>query len=45
MKIFDEVLGKEEKIHEEVTPESGVYLELEEPESFKEIFEEEEVEE
>lgn len=38
MEIFDEVLGKEEKIHQEVTPETGVYIELEEPEEFKEIF-------
>lgn len=42
MKVFDEVLGKEENVHEEVTPEKGVYLELKEPESFKEIFKEEE---
>lgn len=42
MKVFDEVLGKEENVHEEVTPEKGVNLELKDPESFKEIFKEEE---
>lgn len=42
MVVFDEVLGKEENVHEEVTPEKGVSLELKEPESFKEIFKEEE---
>ena len=42
MKVFDEVLGKEENVHEEVTPEKGVSLELKDPESFKEIFKEEE---
>ncbi len=40
MVIFDEVLGKEEKVHEEVTPEKGVSIELQEPDTFKEIFKE-----
>ena len=44
MKLFDEVLGKEENVHEEVTPEKGVKLELKDPESFKKIFETEEEE-
>ena len=44
MKLFDEVLGKEENVHEEVTPEKGVKLELKDPESFKKIFEQEEEE-
>ena len=42
MERYDEVLGKKEKIHEEVTPEVGVELKLNEPESFKKIFEGEE---
>ena len=40
MKIYDEVLKREETVHEEVTPENGVYIELKEPASFKEIFKE-----
>ena len=39
MKIYDEVLQKEEKVQQEVTPEKGKYIELTEPETFKEIFE------
>lgn len=42
MKVFDEVLQKEENVHEEVTPEKGVNLELKDPESFKKIFEQKE---
>lgn len=42
MKVFDEVLNKEEKVHDEVTPEVGINVELKEPESFKALFEEEE---
>lgn len=38
MEIYDEVLGKKEKVHQEVTPEVGIYIELEEPEEFAEIF-------
>lgn len=30
MKVFDEVLGREEKIHETVTPENGKNIELKE---------------
>lgn len=39
MVIYDEVLKREEKVHEEVTPENGKPIELKDPESFKEIFE------
>lgn len=38
IKRFDEVLGKEEWIHEEVH--KGVELKLTEPETFRKIFEE-----
>ena len=40
IKRFDEVLGKEEWIHEEVPADKGVELKLTEPETFRKIFEE-----
>lgn len=36
---YDEVLKKEEKIHEKVPADKGIYIELKEPDSFKKIFE------
>ena len=38
MKEYDLVLGKEENVHEEVTPENGKEIILTDPDSFKEIF-------
>ena len=40
MKIFDEVLNTEEEIHEEVTPEKGVEIILEDTETMKEAMNE-----
>lgn len=43
MKIFDDVLGREEKIHETVTPEKGIEIKLKEIEPqipFEEAMEE-----
>ena len=40
MQIYDDVLKKEEKVQEEVTPENGIAIELNDPDSFKEIFKE-----
>lgn len=42
MKFFDEILGKEEQVHEEVTPDKGVELKLEDPETFDGLFFDEE---
>ena len=39
MEYFDNVLGKMVKVHEEVSPEVGVNLKLNEPDSMKEFFE------
>ena len=37
MKVFDEVIGKEVYVQEEITPEIGVEMKMEDPEEFKEI--------
>lgn len=44
MEYFDNVLQETVEAHKEVTPEEGVYLELEEPESIKKLFEDKEAE-
>jgi len=40
MKVFDEYLQKEVIVQPEITPEIGVEMKMDEPEEFKEIFEE-----
>ena len=42
MKIFDNILGKEVDVQEEITPAIGVEIKLEDPEEFKEIMKSEE---
>lgn len=41
MKIFDEVLEREVIVQQEITPEKGKQIQLEEPELFKELKESE----
>ncbi len=38
MKVFDEVLDMEIEVHEEVTPENGIEIFMNEPEELKEVF-------
>lgn len=37
-KVYDEVLGREEEVHEWVSGSKGVKLKLKEPDNFAEIF-------
>lgn len=39
--IYDEVMGEALEVQEEITPEKGVFLFMNEPEEFTEIFESE----
>ena len=39
MIIYDEVLGREEKVQEEITPEIGREIELKDTDSMKAVFE------
>ena len=38
MEYFDNVLGQSVEAHKEVTPETGCYINLDDPETFKDIF-------
>lgn len=40
MKVFDEVLNKEVKVHEFVSGDVGIEIKLNDPESFEKIFKE-----
>ena len=42
MKIFDNVLNKEVEVQEEITPEIGKEIKIDDPEEFKEIMKGEE---
>lgn len=44
MKVYDDVLGKEENVHELVKPEVEKEIRLKEPDAFKNLFEPEEEE-
>ena len=37
-KVYDDVFGKEEKVHEFVTPEEGREIALKEPDVFAKLF-------
>ena len=39
MKIYDDVLNREVEVQEEITPEKGKEIRLEDPEEFKNIIE------
>ena len=41
MKVYDEILGREENVHEPVLPEKGKEIVLKDPEIFGEIFDKE----
>ena len=38
MKVYDEVLGKEEKVHEFVEPDVGKEIKLKDPDVFEKLF-------